>query len=235
VTITPQAHATWDGVSSLRGGLAVHRALEGTLGVALRFAGGQTFFTCARHVAGIPPLNPDAVEVFRGGAFQAVSSLLRLPLAQEAGDPSVLRRCDLTLLRAPADIRNDPPDSTTPNDTIAAPVPGESVSLRGCLHEDWKQTVYQEDYGPQHDPFFIGMRFRKDALGIIDLSLVGNANSQAGNSGSAIWRDSPTGPQLVGHLVAVSTAAPFGLVVRYDRVFSLLGFPKNCVIQEVAA
>ena len=95
--------------------------------------------------------------------------------------------------------------------------------------------MYQEDYGPQHDPFFTGLDLRRDALGIIDLSLVGNASGQPGNSGSAIWRDSATGPQLVGHLVGVSTDASFGLVVRYARVFGLLGFPKDCVIQEVAA
>ncbi len=213
-------------------GLAVRRATSGTLGAALSFPAGPTFFTAARHVAGGPATTDQAVSIYRStGTPSASDDLLRLTAQNEPGDDTALSARDLAFLLTPANARNVTPDGSAPNVGIGVVVPGDTLHIRGALHDDWRTPTYLAHFSAAiHGPYFAGLSYAASDLGVIDLTHVGDAS---GNSGSALWIRRTNAYELVGHLLAVSLAAPLGLIVRYRGAFESLGLSTSCVAQGV--
>ncbi len=220
MAFTPEPHSAWSGAPPLRSGLAIERAERGTLGVALQI-GGDTYFTAARHVSGLAPAVPESVGVFRtSGDYQTAPELLCLDAASEPGDSAVEASLDLALLKANVGATNGTPDGSPPQPGFGVAATGDQLRLRGCRHANWVTTTYEGDFDASFAPFFDPLSsFDTEHFGIIDLTPLGAATVQQGNSGTVLWLSTAQGFLVVGHLVAVSFVKNLALIVQYRSAF----------------
>jgi hypothetical protein len=232
--MTPDAHAAWNGRPPLCSGTAVQRAEIGTLSIAVRLPSG-TYFATARHVIGGASNETEQVKVFReGNQWSLTNDLMRPTAADEPGAAQILASLDVAFLEANVDAHNLTPDAASASTSIGTLTAGDEVWLRGCRHDHWIRTTYLRDFAPDDEAHFNSGLAREHA-GIIDLTPLGTADAQPGNSGTAVWLRVGDVWCAVGHLVAVSELAPLVLVVRYRSAFAALGLDPVVVTTTAQA
>jgi len=239
MSITPDSHSAWSGSPPLKSGLCIQRpdpqqAEVGTLSVAVTFDSG-TYFATARHVVGNPPDHVEAMPIYRStGKWEPTNALQLLTPELEPGAQALLGELDLSFMKAGVAVQNVPPDAARVSASIGVATEGADLWIRGCRHPRWIQTTYLRAFEPEDEADFLP-GLRRDHAGIVDLTPLGAASDQPGNSGSALWLRVGDVWCAVGHLVAVSKRAPKGLIVLYRSAFEALGFGMTCVVTNSTA